>query len=119
MAGMKPFEIFRTGTLTSSQGKTITFSDGDLATIASSYNPSLHQAPIVVGHPKTNMPAFGWVKGLTVKGDRLVAEPDRLDRDLEARRDLPPGAQDRARVVSVGGAAAGRLFRGLARRAHL
>lgn len=76
---MKPFEIFRTGTLTSSKGQTITFSDGDLAAIASSYDPANHQAPIVVGHPKTNMPAFGWIKGLTVKGDRLVAVPDRLD----------------------------------------
>jgi hypothetical protein len=79
MRGMKPFEIFRTGTLTSSEGQTITFTDGDLAAIASSYNPALHEAPIVVGHPKTNMPAFGWIKGLSIKGDRLVAEPERLD----------------------------------------
>ncbi|MEA3533718.1 peptidase [Rhizobium sp. CC-YZS058] len=76
---MKPFEIFRTGNHTSSQGKALTFSEADVAAIAASYDPALHQAPIVVGHPKTNMPAFGWIKSLSVKGDRLVAEPDRLD----------------------------------------
>lgn len=79
MPSMKPFEIFRSGNHTSSQGKALTFSEADLAAIASSYDPANHQAPIVVGHPKTNMPAFGWIKGLSVKGDRLVAEPDRLD----------------------------------------
>ncbi len=76
---MKPFEIFRTGRLTSSNGDEITFSAADMADVVSSYDPALHQAPLVVGHPKTNAPAFGWVKGLAVKGDRLVAEPERLD----------------------------------------
>ncbi len=76
---MKPFEIFRTGRLTSSKGDEITFSAADMADVVSSYDPALHQAPLVVGHPKTNAPAFGWVKGLAVKGDRLVAEPERLD----------------------------------------
>ncbi|CZT36368.1 hypothetical protein GA0004734_00033670 [Rhizobium sp. 9140] len=79
MPGMKPFEIFKTGSHVSTQGKAITFSDADVAAIASSYDPANHQAPIVVGHPKTNAPAFGWVKALSVKDGRLVAEPDRLD----------------------------------------
>lgn len=77
--GMKPFEIFRTGKHTSSQGATLTFGDVDLAAIASGYNPDLHQAPLVVGHPKQDAPAYGWVKSLGVRGDRLVAEPDQIN----------------------------------------
>lgn len=76
---MKPFEIFRTGSHTSSQGNALTFSDADLAGIAAGYNPALHHAPIVVGHPKQDAPAYGWVDGLAVKGDRLVAKPADLD----------------------------------------
>lgn len=72
---MKPFEIFRTGNHTSSKGAALSFSDRDLAAIAAGYDPANYEAPIVVGHPKTDNPAYGWVKKLEVKGDRLVAVP--------------------------------------------
>lgn len=71
---MKPFEIFRTGNHTSSQGANLTFSDDDLAAIAAGYDPELSEAPIVVGHPKEDAPAYGWVKSLKVHDGRLVAE---------------------------------------------
>ena len=76
---MKPFEIFRTGKHTSNQGATLTFSDADLSMIVAGYNAELHHAPIVVGHPKHDMPAYGWVKSLEAKGDRLVAVPEEID----------------------------------------
>ena len=76
---MKPFEIFKSGKHTSSQGETLAFSDDDLAAIASSYDASLHHAPIVVGHPKQDAPAYGWVDGIVVKDGRLVATPADLD----------------------------------------
>lgn len=76
---MKPFEIFRTGTHTTAKGQTLTFAETDVADIAASYDPALHEAPIVVGHPKQDGPAYGWVKSLSVKDGRIVAEPDRLD----------------------------------------
>lgn len=79
MRGMKPFEIFRAGNHTSTQGKSLSFSEADLAAIAASYDPAVHHAPIVVGHPKQNGPAFGWIKAIEVKGDRLVAVPEDLD----------------------------------------
>lgn len=59
---MKPFEIFRTGTHTSLNGQTKDFSETDLDTIASSYDPQQHEAPIVIGHPETNAPAYGWIE---------------------------------------------------------
>ncbi|WP_411037627.1 peptidase [Shinella sp. BYT-45] len=72
---MKPFEIFRTGKHTSSKGTELSFGSGDLAAIAANYDPANYEAPIVVGHPATNAPAYGWVKKLEVKGDRLIAVP--------------------------------------------
>ncbi|MCD1634482.1 peptidase [Martelella mediterranea] len=79
---MKTFEIFRTGTHTTSKGETLSFGDADLGAIATGYDPEAHLAPIVVGHPKQDAPAYGWIKSLKVEGDRLVAEPDQLNPDF-------------------------------------
>ncbi|TBB88262.1 peptidase [Rhizobium ruizarguesonis] len=76
---MKPFEIFRTGKHTSSQGVALTFADTDLSAIAAGYDPSVYEAPIVVGHPKQDAPAYGWIKSLSLRSGRLVAEPKDLD----------------------------------------
>jgi hypothetical protein len=78
-AAMKPFEIFRAGTHTSSEGTQLTFTDADLASIVAGYNTALHHAPIVVGHPKQDKPAYGWVDAISVKDDRLVATPADVD----------------------------------------
>ena len=48
----------------------------DLYKIAESYDPAYHEAPVVVGHPSDNEPAFGWVKKLFVDGDTLYAEAE-------------------------------------------
>nr|WP_272212393.1 hypothetical protein [Marinicella sp. W31]MDC2878308.1 hypothetical protein [Marinicella sp. W31] len=79
---MKTFEIFRTGTHTTSKGETLSFGDADLGAIASGYDPDGHLAPIVVGHPKQDAPAYGWIKSLKVEAGRLVAEPDQLNPDF-------------------------------------
>ncbi|WP_319414409.1 peptidase [uncultured Cohaesibacter sp.] len=79
---MKTFEIFRSGTHTTSKGQTLSFSQGDLDAIASGYNAETHQAPIVIGHPKQDAPAYGWVKSVSVRGDRLVVEPDQLNAEF-------------------------------------
>ena len=74
-----PFEIFRTGTHTAMSGSTLSFSAADLSKIAAGYDPVRHEAPIVIGHPTTDGPAHGWIKGIKVEGDRLVAEPDQIN----------------------------------------
>ncbi len=94
---MKPFEIFRTGRHTSSQGVALSFSAADLKSMADGYDPALHQAPIVVGHPKTDDPAYGWVGSLTVSGDRLVATPSSLDTTFA---DLVKDGKFRARSAA-------------------
>lgn len=79
---MKPFEIFRTGTHTSLNGQTKDFSESDLDTIAASYNPTEHEAPIVIGHPETNAPAFGWIENIKRVGDRLIAFPKQVNNEF-------------------------------------
>ena len=76
---MKPIEIFRAGTHTAMSGDQVTITTADLAACAAAYDIALHEAPIVVGHPATNMPAYGWASGLTVDGDRLIATPGQVD----------------------------------------
>jgi len=67
--------IFSPGTQTSAQGVTREFTSNDLAQVADSYNSQVHEAPIRVGHEDNDkVPAWGWVKGVKLKGDDLYAE---------------------------------------------
>lgn len=72
-------EIFRAGRHVDSSGRELHFSAADIAQIASGYNPALSEAPIVVGHPTLNGPAYGWAKQLHADGDRLLAEPHQVE----------------------------------------
>ena len=72
-------EIFKPGKHTSITGHKLTFSDSDLEASARAYNPAIHEAPIVVGHPTIDAPAYGWVKSLSFSGSRLLAEPHQVD----------------------------------------
>lgn len=67
-------EIFKAGTHTDSAGNTRAWTEKDLDAIADKYNPDHHEAPVVIGHPKDNAPAFGWVEGLERKGSVLYAQ---------------------------------------------
>lgn len=72
-------EIFRGGTHTDMRGTTLAFGESEIAGIAAAYDPALSEAPIVIGHPRADAPAYGWVKALSARGDRLYAEPDQVD----------------------------------------
>lgn len=71
--------IFRPGRHTSMQGATIDFGEGDLIATANAYDPARHEAPLVIGHPRADAPAWGWVGGLTADGGGLFATPRQLD----------------------------------------
>lgn len=73
------YEIFRAGTHTDNNGQTVTISEADVAAAAAAYDPGLHEAPIVVGHPKTDAPAYGWVGGLSASGGTLTADFAQVD----------------------------------------
>lgn len=51
----------------------MSFSDDDLRGIAERYDPALHEAPLIVGHPQHDAPAFGWIKSLSFADGRLQA----------------------------------------------
>ncbi len=67
-------EIFQTGKHTDSSGNERDWSMADLAKIKESYDPAQHEAPVVIGHPLDNAPAYGWVKGLKLQGGKLLAQ---------------------------------------------
>lgn len=89
-------EIFKAGTQTDSAGNSRAWSESDLDTIASSYNPANHEAPVCIGHPKDNAPAYGWVKSVTREGKSLFAEigdlveefSDMLDKKMFKKRSI-------------------------------
>lgn len=79
-----PLHIFRAGTYTDMHGREITITPEELAAAAAAYDPALHQAPIVVGHPKDNSPAFGWLASLAATGADLEGEPIEVDPEFAA-----------------------------------
>ncbi len=76
---MKKIPAFRAGTHTDMNGKTITFNREDLIATAAAYNPANHEAPIVIGHPETDDPAYGWIDRFEVIDDELVAIPVQVE----------------------------------------
>lgn len=76
---MKPLHIFKPGTHVAMSGASITFSESDLAATVRAYNPELHEAPLVIGHPKHDAPAAGWVKTLSASAQGLMAETQQVD----------------------------------------
>jgi hypothetical protein len=74
--------IFRAGTHTSVDGRTLTFSEDVIRELAESYDPELHEAPLVVGHPKLDAPAYGWAKSLRAENGVLYAEPHQVEPEF-------------------------------------
>ena len=66
-------EIFRAGRHTDDSGTVHNFSAADVAGMVASYDAKLREAPLTVGHPEHNLPAYGWVKDLSInKAGNLV-----------------------------------------------
>lgn len=74
-------EVFRPGTFTPMGGKPITFSAADLRAVADAYDPDTAPAPIVVGHPGTDAPAFGWAESFDYDAatERLYANVHQIE----------------------------------------
>ncbi len=68
------FPVFKSGKHKDSNGKERNWTIQDLDTIIQKYDPEFSEAPIVVGHPKDNTPAFGWVESLRRDGEYLFAK---------------------------------------------
>lgn len=75
-------EIFRAGNHRAMNGTVLDFSEDTVHEIVDGYDPALHEAPLVVGHPKANEPAYGWVSSLDYADGVVVAEPDQVDAEF-------------------------------------
>lgn len=88
LTAAQPLHIFKAGTHTAMSGLAHAFSEADLAASAAAYDPALHEAPIVVGHPQHDMPAYGWVQKLAFSegdGDQppgLYAQVGQVNADF-------------------------------------
>ncbi|GBL46230.1 phage protein [Sulfuriferula multivorans] len=72
---LKPIHFFRAGRHTDMAGRAIEFSQADLDAAAVAYDPAVYRAPIVVGHPQLDAPAYGWVDKVASDADGLHAQP--------------------------------------------
>lgn len=76
---MQSIEIFKAGTHTAMDGRALSFTEADLAASAAAYDPAVHEAPIVIGHPKNDDPAYGWVSSLSADKGLLAAEAHQVE----------------------------------------
>lgn len=72
-------QIFRKGRQKASSGAVIDFTDAICEAIAKAYDPAKHEAPIVVGHPESDKPAYGWVKSIAFVEGVLEVEPHQVE----------------------------------------
>ena len=78
----KPIQIFRPGRHVAMNGAALDFSESDLQASANAYDPAKHEAPIVVGHPKADAPAYGWINKLAFAEGGIEAEPHQVNADF-------------------------------------
>lgn len=67
-------QIFKATSQPDGHGTVMNFTPAMIAGAAASYDPSIHEAPIVLGHPRTDSPAYGWIGSVMAKGELMLAE---------------------------------------------
>ena len=74
-------EVFRPGTFKPMAGDPIRYSAADLRAIADAYDFATAPAPVVVGHPETDAPAYGWIRSFDydTAAERLFANLTDID----------------------------------------
>lgn len=60
-------------------GAVLQFSEADLQKTVAAYDPTKHEAPLVVGHPAHDDPAYGWVQALQFADGALDAIPAQVN----------------------------------------
>jgi hypothetical protein len=77
-----PLQIFKPGRHTAMSGQALAFSESDLQATVAAYDPAKHEAPLVVGHPAHDMPAYGWVQALQFNEGGIDATPAQVNTDF-------------------------------------
>lgn len=106
------FDVFRCGTHTDRFGREVTVTPADIDAAIAGYQADT--APIVVGHPTLNAPAYGWIKAFRRVGDTVQAKAssvaaefaDVVKRHLYKNRSLAFGPGLKFRHVGFLGAQA-------------
>lgn len=70
---LSDIQIFRAGSHTDSSGRAFTFTRADIEAIVGGYDAAKFEAPVVIGHPAANAPAYGWVTALRANGEMIVS----------------------------------------------
>lgn len=83
-----PIESLRPGTFTDGNNATWSFSEGDIADLASGYDATRNPAPVVVGHPKMDSPAVGIISAASKVGEKLCVEIDPASLDPQFAADV-------------------------------
>lgn len=65
----KWFPVFRAG----EYGEKGAWTEADIDQMISDYSADLHEAPAVIGHPKDDAPAYGWITALRRSGETMEA----------------------------------------------
>jgi hypothetical protein len=74
--------LFKPGTHIDMGGQQLTFSESDLSATVAAYDPAKHEAPLCIGHPQDDAPAYGWVQSLQMAADGPEAIPHQVNADF-------------------------------------
>ena len=70
---------FAPGTHTAMDCRTITFTSENCIDLSNSYDPSVSEAPFVIGHPSLTAPAYGWAERLEFRDGIVYAAPRQVN----------------------------------------
>lgn len=91
-------DVLKPGTYIDANGTEVTVTTAMIAEMAAEFAPDLQDAPAVVGHPKMDDPAYGWLRNFRV-GENEDGEPvlfcDAVDVDPEFAETLRKGRYKR------------------------
>lgn len=76
------FDVFRCGTHLDHSGTLRTISESDVDRAIAAYTPD--SAPVVIGHPTLNAPAWEWVSGFRRQGRVLQARCSKVADEFAA-----------------------------------
>lgn len=76
-------QICRIGDFADATGKQVKIDDAFLDSVVATFNAMHHEPPIVIGHPETDAPAYGWTKELRRSGDFLEARLAQTNDEFE------------------------------------
>jgi hypothetical protein len=72
-------ELFRAG----DYGDKGSYGEADIDKMIAQYDPGKHEAPVVIGHPEHNAPAYGWVEALKRVGKVLMGKLAQVQPEFE------------------------------------